>query len=576
MPGDGKVTLTWDDFADTKTREPLLHNENDFEGYKLYRSTDKYMSDAQIITDGQGSPKFRAPIFQCDKVDTVKGYCTFGGSQDGHLVYLGDDTGVKHYFVDTDVQNGRTYYYALVSYDYGIEDLNVSPAESPVDIELDESENVVRIGQNIQIVTPRQAAAGYEPPDITIETERSTERLTNGAVSVSIVDKTQIQPGHSYKLTFSCDTSNYAMTNATYRSIRDGRLTTAGVKVYDITQKPHRVYLEDKTNASIMNNVKYDPDLEVWGFPTNASFVTDVFQGLQCKINIPFDTIYVDQSQTGWIQGDAPINVQIGEMAEFFAYQYKIIFDPYQEYQSKSYMTSNIKDVDGSTVTKNQKLFGLKYPFYVINTLKTDSLGNPEKLGLFCYDANSNGVFDWDTDRIMVGYSIVYRDNDRWAGVIFSFDFIQAGSNENPTSPGDSYKITFERPFSSIDSLLFTVNPENDLEESNIKTTMDSIKVVPNPYIATNTMETAVANQYLNQRRRLLFTHIPADCVIKIFTPSGVLVDQIDVENEPSDGAVHWDMLSREGLEIAAGMYIFHVKSNVTGDEKIGKFAVIK
>ena len=105
---------------------------------------------------------------------------------------------------------------------------------------------------------------------------------------------------------------------------------------------------------------------------------------------------------------------------------------------------------------------------------------------------------------------------------------------------------------------------------------MDSIKVVPNPYIATNLMETAVANPYLNQGRRLMFTHIPAKSIIRIYTPSGVLVDKIDVTNEPSNGIVHWDLLSREGLEVAAGMYIFHVKSNETGDEKVGKFAVIK
>jgi hypothetical protein len=35
-------------------------------------------------------------------------------------------------------------------------------------------------------------------------------------------------------------------------------------------------------------------------------------------------------------------------------------------------------------------------------------------------------------------------------------------------------------------------------------------------------------------------------------------------------------MLTREGLEIAAGVYIYHVKAKETGDEFIGKFAVIK
>jgi len=105
---------------------------------------------------------------------------------------------------------------------------------------------------------------------------------------------------------------------------------------------------------------------------------------------------------------------------------------------------------------------------------------------------------------------------------------------------------------------------------------MDLIKVVPNPYVATNAMEPAVANRYLNQRRRLMFTHVPAQCEIRIFTSSGVLVDKIEVNNEPGNGIVHWDLLSREDLEIAAGMYFYYVKSTVTGKEKMGKFAVIK
>ena len=61
----------------------------------------------------------------------------------------------------------------------------------------------------------------------------------------------------------------------------------------------------------------------------------------------------------------------------------------------------------------------------------------------------------------------------------------------------------------------------------------------------TNMMEEAVTNPFLNQRRRILFTHIPAECKITIFTVSGVLVDEIDVDNSPEDGTVHWDMQTR-------------------------------
>ena len=119
-PGDGKVILTWDDRADKHTREPLLENENDFEGYKIYRATDKLMSDAEVITDGQGTTMFKKPIFQCDKIDSVEGYADFG-LVGGTAYYLGNETGITHHFIDENVQNGRTYYYAIVAYDYGIE-----------------------------------------------------------------------------------------------------------------------------------------------------------------------------------------------------------------------------------------------------------------------------------------------------------------------------------------------------------------------------------------------------------------------------------------------------------------------
>ena len=72
-----------------------------------------------------------------------------------------------------------------------------------------------------------------------------------------------------------------------------------------------------------------------------------------------------------------------------------------------------------------------------------------------------------------------------------------------------------------------------------------------------------------------MFTHIPANCTIQIFTISGNLVDEIMVSNAPDNGIIHWDMLTREDLEIAAGMYLYHIESD-TGYSKLGKFAVIK
>ena len=65
-------------------------------------------------------------------------------------------------------------------------------------------------------------------------------------------------------------------------------------------------------------------------------------------------------------------------------------------------------------------------------------------------------------------------------------------------------------------------------------------------------------------------------CTIKIFTVSGVLVDIINVNNGRGGGIAYWDLLSNEGLQIAAGMYIYHVQSKITRKSKIGKFAIVK
>ena len=54
------------------------------------------------------------------------------------------------------------------------------------------------------------------------------------------------------------------------------------------------------------------------------------------------------------------------------------------------------------------------------------------------------------------------------------------------------------------------------------------------------------------------------------------IVDEIVVSNQPDNGIIHWDMLTRENLEIAAGMYIYHIDAKQIGEEKVGKFAVIK
>ena len=69
--------------------------------------------------------------------------------------------------------------------------------------------------------------------------------------------------------------------------------------------------------------------------------------------------------------------------------------------------------------------------------------------------------------------------------------------------------------------------------------------------------------------------HLPSECTINIYTISGKLVDTIEHSSTIADGQESWDLVSKDGMDIAFGVYVFHVDAPGIG-EKIGKFAMIK
>ncbi|MBD3223209.1 MAG: hypothetical protein GF313_00655 [Caldithrix sp.] len=566
---NGKVILTWDDIADTRTRDPFVGNVNDFEGYKLYRATDKYLSDARIITDGFGDKKFLKPIFQCDLKDDRQGFTNFG-LVNGMGYYLGRETGIVHHFVDSTVQNGRTYYYALVAYDYGAEDIGpgISPSENKVTIDITPETGEVRsYGPNVAIVVPRQRAAGYVPPSVDNQDEEGI--LGTGSIEAQIIANNSLEPGSEYKVKFSIDT---------LESVNDydhGLLyTTNGLTVYNETNGGQMVYSESPDNFTF-NNLVYDDTLDYWTFRTGESISTDVFEGLRLKINIPVETAVYDGQRSDWLKGDAEMKIiQSKEESVYFPWDYEIMFtDEDSAYSTQLTVKRGVRDENGSRIDRTRLLSDTPFRFYVLNKSFTDSSGAYEKLDLIVHDQNGNGQFEILEDRVLAG---PLTNGGRWAGTAFILDFTSIEDSTALPQAGDVYRMFYKRPFFRTDSISFTVQPEGQLNETEIKNSMDDIKVVPNPYVATNALESAVPNPFLNQPRRLMFTHVPAHCMIKIFTVSGVLVDEFEVNNSKDKGIAYWDLLSRENLDIAAGIYIYHIKALETGDETMGKFAIIK
>jgi hypothetical protein len=453
-----------------------------------------------------------------------------------------------------------------VAYDYGAPHIGpgISPSENNLVVELDEAEEVRSIGKNVAIVTPFKPAAGYKQPDITID---ESNLPGGGKIVPTILARSSIKKDHSYQVSFGIDTIA-SLPQYDYGFV----YTTKSIAVTDLNDNLV-VYQENPTKFVSTNLVKND-SLDYWSLNTKAPFSTDVFDGIQLNVDMPFDQAFYDYANSGWVQGSGIMRVvpTIRE-SSYLAWDYHIIFSSDASvYTSTTSIKTGIRDAVDDRIPTNEILLDQSFGFYVKNETLLKPDGSHVLMDMVVHDVNKNGVFDKSEDKIIVGGM---RNDGKWAGTAFVIDFNLASTATYPKSD-DIFRVKFSRPFWKDDYLTFTINSYDDIDADSLAKTMDNIRVVPNPYVATNVMETAVSNQFLNQRRSLMFTNVPAQALIKIFTISGVLVDEISINNSPEKGIVHWDMLTREGLEIAAGMYLFHIEALATGDQKIGKFAVIK
>ena len=120
----------WDDRSEYSI-DPVTGN-NAFQGYRVYRSTDRGNTWGTVITDVNGDPTdFYKPLAIYDYDDNQSGPHVMTDP----LIYynLGSNSGVKYSYVDNNIINGYEYWYAVSAYD-GVDDwagAPVDPMENP-------------------------------------------------------------------------------------------------------------------------------------------------------------------------------------------------------------------------------------------------------------------------------------------------------------------------------------------------------------------------------------------------------------------------------------------------------------
>lgn len=94
---------------------------------------------------------------------------------------------------------------------------------------------------------------------------------------------------------------------------------------------------------------------------------------------------------------------------------------------------------------------------------------------------------------------------------------------------------------------------------------LEKIRVVPNPYLGFNVLETSSSNRFITFRR------LPEVCSIKIYTLNGDLIKTINKDNTTSDQ--QWNLRTFEDVPVASGMYIALIDAPGIG-QKIIKLAI--
>jgi hypothetical protein len=151
------------------------------------------------------------------------------------------------------------------------------------------------------------------------------------------------------------------------------------------------------------------------------------------------------------------------------------------------------------------------------------------------------------------------------------------------TKPGTEQRVTYNPALTTDQQFEVTVAASRigDLVASaDLRKSIKTVRAVPNPYVAfSNYINPRDPN---NRTRPLLFTHVPPRGRIRIYTVSGQLVQQLTwVPTDLNDtGDMIWDLRTREGLDVAGGLYMFMVTGlDANGREiasHLGKFVIVR
>jgi hypothetical protein len=527
---DGRVVLDWDDAAE-RSKDPVYGQ--DFEAYYVYKSTDPTFEAIKTITDAYGNPLLFKPVAIYDLKDGLKGIhpvrlgSNLGPESDLGVSYeMGTDSGLQHRYIDTDVTNGRTYYYAVVAIDKGytpsfypaLSDrqglLEIPPTPCSADIQVDLLGRAIATDKNTVIATPVERSAGWTAPVMQNGLVHSAGYGT-GTIGIDIYNRTGVVSGSTYEISFT-DDSSFA-----------------------------RYYGNGLTTAFILKNITTNTVLTYITGPDTSSKSGEILaEGM--KVSIKNGTITIDTARTRWTTGHSTLRISAPMESQFAVprdYEFVIVDD-------SSVVTANSRRSNMELWDVTNSAARIKVPYRYVELTSKPLKG---RLGA--------------GDRVLVLSSDSVSRS--WA-----FDIVTVGTEVRPVK-GDVYRITTTKNWDRADRYQFTL-VGNEATTQSAAAAMGNIYTVPDPYLTVSSLERKIINESEGRGdRRIDFVNLPSQCRITIFSTSGRLVRVLQHQATENNARESWDLRTKDGLEVASGIYLYVVESEGVGTFR-GRMAIIK
>jgi hypothetical protein len=514
--GDGWVRLSWDNLAELKS-DPVT-GEYDFEGYRIYRSTDSEFRDPQVILTGTGSGPIGngRPIAQFDRIDDRSGFSD--QTVEGVAYYLGTESGLIHNWTDYSVTNGQLYYYAVTAYDFGSDRLGFYPSENAIAVSRTLRGGTI-LPPNVVAVRPNPKVAGFvaAQTDSVIHISGRGE----GSVGLRVVNSGLVRDGHLFKIDFAAPKPD---------SIRASSYA-----------------LIDSTKGEII--FERGQDLAGQGIGTTGAGLLPI---IATPATVEIDTVFFSESSptdaelSAIIQPSSPRNLRrLGYPDDL-----TIVFHD-------AFVDTGVSDPAPVQDARPAK-------FQIFAQADTGAVRLPFRFR----DINDDGTLSASQDAIDIFTIDVARDS-----LLNTYRVRLASGSpaDQPPAGGDVLHLSLTRPYSEDDALVFTAHGERI--EAGLAREEFKPYVVPNPYVGSASFEPERYGISGRGERRLEFRGLPSRATIRIYNVRGELVQTLQQDGS-DQGIVAWDLRTKDNLEVAPGLYIFYVESGA--GEYTGKFAVIK